>query len=170
MKYQAAKGFSMIEILITLVLMGVGLLGMIALQSRTIQYTQDAVQHNTATTLANDLVELIRAMPEGLPASSGFFKAANSAFPSTPASCTPLPDNAAGQLACWAAKAGNALPGAANLLISEFYICRTATANSCSGDGSMVEIQIAWQARGGECPSADGAEQSICRYRLRTQI
>lgn len=160
----------MIEILITLLLMGVGLLGMIALQSRTIQYTQDAVQRNTAATLANDLVELIRAMPEGLPSSSSFYKAEGSAFPDTPANCIPLPDAAAGQLACWAARAGNALPGAATLLSREFYICRTATANSCTGDGSMVEIQVAWQARSGECPAIDGAEQSICHYRLRTQI
>lgn len=160
----------MIEILITLLLIGVGLLGMMALQSRTIQYTQDAVQRNTAATLANDLVELIRAMPDGLPGSSGFYKAKGTAFASLPTSCTPLPDNTAGQLACWADRAGKALPGAGSLLSSEFYICRTATANSCSGDGSMVEIQIAWQARGGECPAADGSVQSICRYRLRSQI
>ena len=56
----------MIEVLVTLVLISIGVLGMVALQARTIQYTQDAVQRNTAAMLANDLVELMRAMPEGL--------------------------------------------------------------------------------------------------------
>lgn len=164
-----ASGFSMIEVLVTLVLISIGILGMVALQARTIQYTQDAVQRNTAAMLANDLVELIRAMPDGLPTSSGFYNAKGTAFPTPPSSCTPLPTNAAGQLSCWAEKAKSALPGAGDLLTSEFYICRTNTANTCSGAGNAIEIQLAWRGKDGSCVD-QGTDKTICRYRLRTQI
>lgn len=172
-------GFSMIEVLVTLVLISVGVLGMVALQARTIQYTQDSVQRNVAATLANDLVELMRATPTGLPAASGFYKAAGQAFPDTPSSCTPLPSEASAQLGCWVSKVKTALPGVvsaeegvADLLDSDFYVCRTSTANSCTGTGTAVEIQIAWKMKAGECmdPNDENGDSTICRYRLRTQI
>lgn len=173
-------GFSMIEVLVTLVLVSVGVLGMVALQARTIQYTQDSEQRNVAATLANDLVELMRAMPSGLPASSGFYKAAGATFPDKPNSCAPLPNSASQQLGCWANKVKSALPGVTSddsetddLLKTDFYICRTNKANECTGTGNAVEIQIAWRIREGECmdPNAeDDASSTICRYRLRTQI
>ena len=162
-----SSGFSMIEVLVTLVLISIGVLGMVALQARTIQYTQDAVQRNTAAMLANDLVELMRAMPEGL---TDFYNATGTAFPDLPAAgCTPLPANASGQLSCWAEKTKTALPGANDLLTSDFYICRTNTADSCSGAGDAIEIQLAWRVQEGACPNA-GDDKTICYYRLRTQI
>lgn len=168
-----SSGFSMIEVLVTLVLISIGVLGMVALQVRTIQYTQDAVQRHTAAMLANDLLELIRAMPDGLPASSGFYNAKGTALPDLPASCTPLPNNAADQLGCWAEKARVALPGASDLLTNEFYVCRTNTANECTGSGNAIEIQLAWRAKEGDCVTpgtGPDADKTICRYRLRTQI
>lgn len=172
-----SSGFSMIEVLVTLVLISIGVLGMVALQARTIQYTQDAVQRNTAAMLANDLVELMRAMPDGL---DSFYKTASATFPDLPAAgCTPLPADAAGQLSCWAERAKSALPGASDLLNSEFYICRTTTANTCSGSGDAIEIQLAWQVRSGDCmapqvvedeENEDSDSQVVCHYRLRTQI
>lgn len=165
----------MIEVLVTLVLISIGVLGMVALQARTIQYTQEAVQRNTAAMLANDLVELIRAMPDGL-TSSGFYNAAGTVFPEPAGVCAPLPANAAGQLGCWAEKAKSALPDASDLLTSEFYICRTNTANTCTGSGNAIEIQLAWRVKEGTCidPNEDeedgDADKTICHYRLRTQI
>ncbi|MCR3769086.1 type IV pilus modification protein PilV, partial [Pseudomonas aeruginosa] len=45
-------GFSMIEVLVALVLISIGVLGMVAMQGRTIQYTQESVQRNAAAMLA----------------------------------------------------------------------------------------------------------------------
>lgn len=164
-------GFSMIEVLITLLLVCIGVLGMVALQGKTIAYTQDSVQRNVAATLANDLIELMRAKPDGLPATSGFYKAKSDAFPSKPAACAPLPDTASGQLACLAERAKAALPGASDLLESEFYVCRSKAPGNCTTSGSAVEIQLAWRVKAGECmDSSDTGDNTICRYRLRSQL
>ncbi|WP_330221394.1 type IV pilus modification protein PilV [Pseudomonas sp. GOM7] len=162
----------MIEVLVTLLLISVGVLGMVALQTRTIQYTQDSAQRNVAIMLANDLVEMMRAMP----GSSDFYKDAVKDFPDKPDTCTPLPSNASGQLGCWADKVAKTLPVGAlseegeSLLESDFHICRTSVAGTCDNSGSTVEIQIAWHAKSGECINADGTSSAVCYYRLRTQI
>lgn len=173
---RAERGFSMIEVLVTLLLISVGVLGMVALQTRTIQYTQDSAQRNVAIMLANDLTEMMRAMPTGLPTSSGFYKAAGADFPNKPDTCTPLPSNASEQLGCWADKVAKMLPVGAlseegeSLLKSDFHICRTSVAGTCNNSGNTLEIQIAWHAKSGECINADGTSSSVCYYRLRTQI
>lgn len=168
-------GFSMIEVLITLLLVCIGVLGMVALQGKTIAYTQDSAQRNVAATLGNDLIELMRAKPKGLPATSGFYKAKSAAFPAKPDSCTPLPDTESAQLACWAERAKAALPGASELFASDFYVCRSSTPGKCTGTetkpGSAVEIQLAWRVKAGEClDMGDDPDSTICRYRLRTQF
>lgn len=167
------NGFSMIEILVTLLLLTVGILGMLALQGRTLSYTQDSIQRNTAAALANDLMELIRANPAGLPASSGFYKASGSAFPDLPNSCANTSITSSEQLACWADRASRLLPGASGLLTSDFYICRTTTPGTCASAGSAVEIQVAWTTKAGEC--LEGTDNSSntntkCFYRLRSEI
>lgn len=162
-------GFSMIEVLITLLLICIGVLGMVALQGRTVQYTQDATQRNAAAALANDLIELIRANPNGLPASSGFYKATGTAFPAVPsAGCSAMTNVASEQLACWGQKAGRLLPGASSLLTSDFYVCRSLNAGSCATTGSAVEIRLAWKVKPGEC--MDNSSATTCYYRLRTEI
>lgn len=174
MNMKRTLGFSLIEILITLLLVTIGVLGMVAMQSRAIKYTQDSVQRNAAAALANDLLELIRIQPTGLPATSGFYKAAGTAFPAVAgAGCVNTPTTAQQQLACWGQKASSLLPGAADLLTSEFYVCRTATPGTCAAAGSAVEIQLAWTVKAGECMDSTDVNDStsvICHYRLRSDI
>lgn len=147
---------------------------MVALQARTISYTQDTIQRNMAAILANDLLELIRANPTGIPASSGFFKAPGEAFPAKPgAGCSSTSATASEQLACWAERAEKLLPGATALLQSDFYICRSQSpgpigGTSCPAIGSAIEIQIAWAVKAGEC--LDGTSNTKCTYRLRAEI
>jgi len=166
-------GFSMIEVLITLLLVCIGVLGMVAMQGRTQQYTQDSVQRNNAAMLANDLIELIRANPLG---PSDFYKAKGTAFAGTPGTgCSSTTQVPAEQLACWAQKATNILPGVTTtLLTSDFYICRSLTpgdgdATACPTTGSAVEIKLVWTVKTGECMDSTDAS-TLCSYRLRTQI
>lgn len=173
MNSNRSAGFSLIEVLVTLLIISVGILGMVALQARTIQYTQDSVVRNTAAMLGSDLLEIIRAHPNEL---DNFYKKPDIAFPAAPsAGCTPLPSNAQEQLGCWAEKVKTSLPGANALLTKQFYICRTDSANSCATPGDALEIQLAWQVYRGECVTpvimkVGGDDISVCTYRIRTRI
>ncbi len=55
------SGFTLIEVLITLVVFAVGLLGLAALQIRAMQFVHDAYIHSQAQVLAYDVLDRIRA-------------------------------------------------------------------------------------------------------------
>ena len=83
-----STGFSMIEVLVSLLILCIGILGMAALQTRSIKLTQDSVQLNNATMLAGDLLEMMRSNPGNNSAlfttSSNYYKPLNSDFQTTP--------------------------------------------------------------------------------------
>ena len=175
------RGFSMLEVLVTLLLISISVLGMVAMQAKSISFTQDSLQRNKAAVLADDLMELMRADSvqvvglNGLPrTSSDYFKASGSAFADPPDSCSPLPDAAEERLACWAQSAFTALPDASTLSESEFHICRSPTPGVCdSSAGSAVEIQLAWRVKAGDCLDTSAAEDdddTVCHYRLRAEL
>lgn len=55
------RGFSLIEVLITLVVLAIGLLGLGLLQTMNLRYTQSAQQRTQAVNLAGELLDTIRA-------------------------------------------------------------------------------------------------------------
>jgi type IV pilus assembly protein PilV len=57
----AARGFSMIEVLIALVVLGVGLLGLALLQTTNLRFTKSADQRTQAVNLATEMLDMIRA-------------------------------------------------------------------------------------------------------------
>lgn len=59
------RGFSMIEVLITILIMGFGLLGFAMLQTMSLRYSQNANQRTVATNLATDLLDQMRATRMG---------------------------------------------------------------------------------------------------------
>ena len=63
MPLNRSKGFSLIEVLVTLLLTTLGILGMVALQSRSIQYTADSAYRNAAAELSAQLVNIMRSNP-----------------------------------------------------------------------------------------------------------
>ncbi len=155
------RGFSMIEILVTIVLICIGLLGIAAMQVRTITYTQDLVQRNNAVMLADELLEILRADSANL---ADYYKAAGDDFPSAPANCTPLPKTATQRLGCWAAHAQATLPDAKSLVTSNFHIIK---------QGSATEVKLAWRVKAGECLDDSGyagADNTICHYTIKTEI
>lgn len=54
-------GFSLLEVLIALVVLGVGLLGLALLQTMNLRYTQSANQRTLAVNLASELLDTMRA-------------------------------------------------------------------------------------------------------------
>lgn len=183
-----SKGFSLLEILITLLLTTIGILGMVAMQGRALQYTQDSAQRNAAITLAAELTEIIRTNPgelftkappkepvySGLKSSSLLLKAAGSDFSPAPAACVRatggIPKTATEMRDCWIASVKDSLPGAADLLSSAFYICRSSAPNTCDGNGSMLEIQLAWTVKKGACSDSRAPNDTTCIYRTRVEL
>lgn len=171
-----SAGFSMIEVLVSLLITVVGVLGMVALQSKAIPYTQDSVQRNTAIMLVDDLVEIIRTAG-GCTTANSCVKPPGSDFPAAPGSCKPTPATLSGQIGCWAAQAGNALPGGKTLLNGSFYICRSVTpgdsqkaCGSSSAVNTELEIQVAWTVKTGADCMAANTVGTTCTYRIRTRL
>jgi type IV pilus assembly protein PilV len=170
-------GFSMIEVLVSLIIIAVGVLGMVALQSKAIPYTQDSVQRNTAIMLVDDLVDIIRTAGTCTTANN-CIKPPQSSFPTAPGSCIPTPTDLSAQIACWAAQASRALPGVtATVLSNSFYICRSlvpgdsqTACGTSNTTNSEVEIQVGWTVKSSaECldPNLVG---TTCTYRIRTRL
>lgn len=57
----AQRGVGMVEVLIAALILGVGMLGLMGLQTRALQYNQQAYLFSQATLLVQDLAERMRA-------------------------------------------------------------------------------------------------------------
>ena len=136
-----ARGFSLIEVLVTLLLTAIGILGIVAMQSRSIQYTQNSVERNAAVMLTSELIEIIRANPDEvfdqvlpdypinslLKTDSIFFKSKGEDFDVATGNCASRSAASSAQELrdCWAAKVKEKLPEADTLFDSDSYICRS---------------------------------------------
>ncbi len=65
------QGFSMIEVLVSLIVIGVGMLGLSGLQIASMKGTNNAHSRNVASMLIMDLSDRMRANPEGV--RNGFY-------------------------------------------------------------------------------------------------
>ncbi len=60
-KRKVIRGFTLIEIMVSLLVLSVGLLGMMALQNVALRHNQSAYYESQAAFLANDILDRIRA-------------------------------------------------------------------------------------------------------------
>lgn len=65
-------GFSMIELLVAVLVMGIGVLGITGLQMVSLQNNRGALLRSEAVMLAYDMMDRIRANPAGTPAGSDY--------------------------------------------------------------------------------------------------
>jgi len=129
--------------------------------------------------LADDLVDIIRTAGTCTTANNCVVPP-GSGFPAPPTSCNPTPTALSGQIGCWAAQAGRALPGGTALLGSAFYICQSVTpgdttSSACGSSSAInteIEIEVAWTVKSAaECmdPNVTGTN-TTCTYRIRTRL
>lgn len=152
----------MIEVLVSLLLICIGVLGVVAMQTRNIQYTQSSSQRNTAAMLASDLIEQIRSNRDAVLTNAGnvstastYYKTPASNFPTTGvATCRTSSGCSADQMATdqmviWSRQVANALPTDAQLLTSSYVICvdSTPTTDACDNIGSAIKVQLAWYSQ-----------------------
>lgn len=78
------RGFTLIEVLVTVIILAIGLLGLAGLQLSGLRYTHSAYQNSQATILGNDIIDRMRV--NRLVAEAGDYNIAIGATP-TSASC-----------------------------------------------------------------------------------
>lgn len=108
------RGFSMIEILITLVIIAIALLGTAGLQLYAMRNTKSADQRNQAVFLASELIERMEANKAGAVAGSYVINgvAATTATTDCMAGTCNSTQIASYDLAQWTASVASAVPGA----------------------------------------------------------
>ncbi len=194
-----SQGFSLIEVLVTIVLTTVGILGMVALQGRSIQYTQDAVNRNTAIALTSELVEIMRANRDGLFEKTPFdqspgkpikqamyselketsvFYKANGSFDFAVSDCaTGLAQTAKQQAGCWLKNAQAKLPGASEAAISgKFMVCpsfklKASGEPECAGGGYKGSTMAIQLAwRSKEKVCGKDSNSEVCTFSTRVEL
>lgn len=136
---QGAKGFTLIEVLIALIVLSVGMLGIAGLYLHSIQAGRTSVFRHHAINLAGDIADRIRANP-----TAGVnYQAAgkdNSCMTGT-VDCTPL-QMAENDIEVWDAQATDTLPG------GQVAIAFTDNANA----PDTYQITLTWTEAGQNPP------------------
>lgn len=187
---KSCRGFSLIEVLVTIVLVTVGVLGMVALQAKSIEYTQDAINRNAAITLAHELIEIMRAHRDdllhspaslnnkhrGLKDSTDIYQA-NGRLKLNAEFClsSSVSQNLIQQANCWLKQVEATLPDAYSLTES-FVVCPSYQLDNsqrpvCASSGylgSMLAVQLAWRSKEPIC--GENSDSDICTFTTRVEL
>ncbi|MEH6473377.1 MAG: type IV pilus modification protein PilV [Halopseudomonas sp.] len=87
-KPSMAHGFTLIEVLIALLIFGLGVVGVTALTTQSQRITHQAYQSMTATWQLHDIMELIRANASEARGSSSYIRAYDADIPAVPSCIT----------------------------------------------------------------------------------
>ena len=107
--YRRQTGFSLVEVLITLVIMSVGMLGIAGLYVQSMQAGRTSMFRHHAVTLAGDVADRIRANPTADIAYTAPVGVDNNCVLGG-VDCTPV-QMAANDILLWKDQAANTLPG-----------------------------------------------------------
>jgi len=109
LKQRRQTGFSLVEVLITLVIMSVGMLGIAGLYVQSMQAGRTSLFRHHAVTLAGDVADRIRANPTAAAAYTAPAGADNNCVLGG-VNCNPA-QMAANDILLWRAQAASTLPG-----------------------------------------------------------
>ena len=168
----AQPGFSLVEVLISIIIFSFGLLGMVGLQATALQSNRDARLQSSAVVLARELAEMMRVNRDVA------FRATNNPYllagtsplaATSPSYClnasgsTPCADNVAvanAQMTDWLARLDSELPGARVAVCDDSAPftagVATWTCTEVSGSRATV-IKIGW-SRSSTNRSSTGAD------------
>lgn len=124
---QPARGTSLLEVLVTIVIMSIGLLGLAKLQLSNLRQQQNALYRAEATFLANDILDSMRVLNNvSHDQAAGYAVAIGS---TTPAGSSQV---AVDDISAWKTRIAQALPGGDG---------------SVSVNGRLALIHIEWNDR-----------------------
>jgi len=160
------RGFSMIEVLVSLLVIGVGLLGLSGLQIASHKGTNNAHSRNVATLLAFEIADRMRANQDGV--NGGFYDndvACSTTVNQCRASvCTP--ENIAKldvqEVMCGVTKLSKTEGGAANLLVAGSLEIKRNTDCDELSNPNKHKITIGWSESNVHKDQAGGSQdQSV---------
>jgi type IV pilus assembly protein PilV len=105
--HRQARGFSLVEVLVALIVMSVGMLGIASLYVQSMQAGRTSLFRHNAVTLAGDVADRIRANPTAGAVYAG--AGANFNCIAQNVNCS-APQMAAQDILVWQAQAANSLP------------------------------------------------------------
>lgn len=187
---ETEKGFSLIEVLVALVLTTIGVLGMVVLQSKAVYYTSDAAARDTAVTLANELIEIMRTHRDDLyerrppehysysrlKAVTDIYTSAGDLKSSVSCPASGLPQSLSEQVGCWMEKVQNSLPApegqdARIIRLCPSFKLKTNGQPDCAGSnylGSTLAVQIMWRGKDEVCGA--NSNSFNCSYTTRVEL
>lgn len=155
---QKTMGIAMIEVLVTVVILSVGLLGAAGLQVATVKQTNNSGLRTQALVLAKDMVRRIKTNRNAVLVndsvnSGNYGKTLGAPFPTTALTscfsgqdCKPS-EIATADLFVWSRLLQNSLPVDDELMRDQVFICRDSNPDElpvCDNEGSILWIQVAW--------------------------
>lgn len=157
---RCSRGFSLVEVLVSVVILSFGLLGMVGLQAAALQANRQARIQATAGSLAHELAEMMRGNKDiGLLTSNNPYigeYTPSSPMPANPSYClnvnpiaTPCSDATAvanAQMTEWLTRVRAELPGAyVKVCVDSAPYLNGVPRFSCSaGSGATTVIKIGW--------------------------
>lgn len=140
---QLEKGFTLLEVLVTVFVTAIGLLTVAGLQAMSKKVNYDATQRTTATALAQDIIERMRANPGQLDlykTTDATAVSSANACSGASAACTPT-QLAAQDLYQW----GQALLGSQESVGSDKVGGLAAPTGCVSGGSGLYIVTIVWR-------------------------
>lgn len=138
-------GATLVEVLISLLIFALGLLGMSALQTVSIRNTHSAYFRTQASLASNDIVERMRANLQGVEANN-YDNTAGTVIPAcnTLAGCD-FAQLAANDIAEWKAALVDSFPfGGGRVCVDATPDDGSPDAPACDGRGSVYAVKIWW--------------------------
>lgn len=184
------QGFSLIEVLVTILLTTIGILGMVALQVKSMSYTQDTVHREAGISAADELVEIMRIYRDELfinippkalsasnvkgsygefysklKASTDFYDGETAVFSVSDCPTSGKPQTAKEVSGCWLVKQQSVLPD-----FKVESICPSASESSCTNnfEGSSLLLALSWTSRDSSCGEAGNS--AVCEYSVRVEL
>jgi type IV pilus assembly protein PilV len=142
----SARGFTLLEVLVALVVLSVGLLGLAGLQLTSVTNTRDAYYRSQALVLSYDMSDRMRANLTGV--DNGDYDAITGTAVSncrTTTGCTPA-QLATDDVFLWRAAVASSLPGGDAIVCIDSTPAdgTAATSASCDGTGDQYVAKVWW--------------------------
>jgi type IV pilus assembly protein PilV len=147
---RAARGVSLIEALIAVLLLSLSALAFAALQLRGLSGNASAMWRSKAVQMTLEMADRMRANQPGVSAGAydSLLEPGSAPNCGTSSACTPA-QTAALDYASWSVAAGHELPGGSGVVcVDSTPDDGTAGAPDCDGSGGTYAVKVFWSERG----------------------